>query len=78
MGKPDALLRHTDHGEGLCSDNEDITLLPPDVFRIHTLAGLTIAGEEASILRDIWRSTLEANLEEPVAIVVHEPQRSSS
>ena len=53
MGKPNALLRRTDHSEGLRSDNKDITLLPPDVFRIHALAGLTIAGEKTLILRDI-------------------------
>ena len=78
MGKPDALLTYTDHGEGVSSDNEDITLLPPDIFRIHALAGLTIAGEEASILRDIRHSTREVNLEEPVTIAVHELQRSPS
>ena len=78
MGKPNALSRRTDHGEGLRSDNEDITLLPPDVFRIHTLTGLTIAGKETSILRDIRRSTREVNLEEPVAITARELQRSPS
>ena len=78
MGKPDALSRRADHSEGLRSDNEDITLLPPDVFRIHTLAGLTIVGEETSILRDIRCSTREANLEEPVAIAARELQRSPS
>ena len=77
MGKPDALSRCANHSEGLSSDNEDITLLPPDVFHIHTLAGLTIVGEEASILRDIRRSTREVNLEEPVAIAAHELQRSA-
>ena len=78
MGKPDALSRRADHGEGLSSDNEDITLLLPDVFRIHALAGLTIMGEETSILRDIRCSTREANLEEPVTIAVCELQRSPS
>ena len=34
MGKPNALSRRTDHGEGLRSDNEDITLLTPDLFQI--------------------------------------------
>ena len=78
MGKPDALLRRADHGKGLSSDNEDITLLPPDAFHIHALAGLTIMGEEASILRDIRHSTRKANLEEPVAIAACELQRSPS
>ena len=54
MGKPDALSRCVDHSEGLSSDNKDITLLLPDIFHIHALAGLTIAGEEALILCDIW------------------------
>ena len=78
MGKPNTLSRCADHGEGLSSDNEDITLLPPDVFRIHALAGLTIAGEEASILRDIQHSTREVNLEEPVVIAARELQRLPS
>ena len=78
MGKPDTLSRRADHGEGLRSDNEDITLLLPDVFCIHAIAGLTITGEETSILHDIRHSTREANLKEPVAITAHELQRSPS
>ena len=78
MGKPDALSRRADHGKGLSSDNKDITLLLPDVFRIHALAGLTTAGEETSILRNIQRSTHEVNLKEPVAIATRELQRSLS
>ena len=78
MGKPNALSRHADLSKGPRSNNEDTTLLPPDVFRIHALAGLMIAGEEASILRDIRRSTREVNLKEPVAIAAHELQRSPS
>ena len=78
MGKPNTLSRHADHGEGLSSNNKDITLLPPDVFCIHTLAGLTITGEETSILRNIRCSTREANLEEPVAIAACELQRTPS
>ena len=78
MGKPDALLRRADHSEGLCSNNEDITLLPPDVFCIHALAGLAITGEETLILHNIWHSTHKANLKEPVTITACELQRSPS
>ena len=78
MGKPDTLWRRVDHGKGLSSDNEDITLLPPNVFHIHALTGLTISGKEVSILHDIWCSTREVNLEEPVAIVACELQKSPS
>ena len=78
MGKPNALSRCADHGEGVSSDNEDITLLLPDAFRIHALTGLMIMGKEASILHDIQCSTHEVNLEEPVAIAARELQRSPS
>jgi hypothetical protein len=38
MGKPDALSRRADHGS--CQgDNDNLTLLAPELFRIHALAG---------------------------------------
>jgi hypothetical protein len=39
MGKPDALSRRADHGSGQ-GDNNNLTLLAPELFRIHTLAGV--------------------------------------
>jgi hypothetical protein len=52
MGKPDTLLQQVDHGSGR-EDNKDVTLLGPDLFRIHALSGVDIIGEERDILREI-------------------------
>jgi hypothetical protein len=49
MGKPDALSRHADHGSGQ-GDNDNLTLLAPELFRIHVLAGARIEGDEHNIL----------------------------
>jgi hypothetical protein len=39
MGKPDTLSRWADHGSGQ-GDNDNLTLLAPELFRIHVLAGV--------------------------------------
>ena len=67
MGKPDALSRRADHGSGQ-NDNANMTLLKPDLFRIHALEGVNVLGEEKEILRDVRRS-LEGggDMEEAVA-----------
>ena len=52
MGKPDALSRRADHGSGQ-SDNDNMTLLTPDLFHIHTLSAINIVGPEKKILTDI-------------------------
>jgi hypothetical protein len=52
MGKPDALSRCADHGDG-SGDNNDITLLQPELSVIRALKGLTVEGEEWDILQDI-------------------------
>jgi hypothetical protein len=49
MGKPDALSRQADHGYGQ-GDNDNLTLLAPELFRIHTLAGTRLEGDEHNIL----------------------------
>ena len=52
MGKADTLLRRSDHGWG-AGDNENMTLLRPELFTIQALEGVTAVGEERDILRDI-------------------------
>jgi hypothetical protein len=49
MGKPDVLSRQADHGSGE-GDNDNLTLLAPELFRIHTLAGIRLKGNECNIL----------------------------
>jgi hypothetical protein len=45
MGKPDALLRGADHGSGQ-GDNDNLTLLSPDLFQIHVLSSIRLEGDE--------------------------------
>jgi hypothetical protein len=45
MGKPDALSRQADHGSGQ-GGKDNLTLLAPELFRIHALAGIRLKGDE--------------------------------
>jgi hypothetical protein len=54
MGKPDTLSRRANHGSGQ-GDNDNMMLLTPELFRIHSLAGTRLEGEERNILREVWR-----------------------
>jgi hypothetical protein len=49
MGKPDALSRQTDH-RSMQGDNDNLTLLAPELFWIHALAGVRLEGDECNIL----------------------------
>jgi hypothetical protein len=62
MGKPDALSRRADHGSGQ-GDNNNLTLLAPELFRIHALAGVRLEGDECNILREV-RCSLKVNVQE--------------
>ncbi|GLB41115.1 putative retrotransposable element tf2 155 kda protein type 1-like [Lyophyllum shimeji] len=66
MGKPDALSRRPDHGDG-SADNADIVLLKPEFFAVRALQGLIASGEEDKILRDIRRGNREGAQEDVVA-----------
>jgi hypothetical protein len=55
MGKPDALSRQADHNSGQ-NDNDNMTLLSPELFRIHALSAIALVGPERDILRDIQHS----------------------
>jgi hypothetical protein len=55
MGKPDALSRWADHGSGQ-GDNDNLTLLAPELFQIHALAGASFQGNEQNILQEVWHS----------------------
>jgi len=54
IGKPDALLRRADHGNG-ASDNENIVLLQPEFLAVRTLEGIELTGVEQKILSDICK-----------------------
>jgi transposase InsO family protein len=77
MGKPDALSRQADHGSGQ-GDNDNLTLLAPELFRIHALAGVRLEGEERNILREVRRSLKVDNQEESVAKAARELRKDNS
>jgi hypothetical protein len=74
MGKSNALSRRADHGSGQ-NDNNNMTLLSPELFRIHALSAIAIVSPERDILRDIRCSLRDDTQEEPVARAAHELQR---
>jgi hypothetical protein len=71
MDKPDALSRQADHGSGQ-GDNNNLTLLAPELFRIHALAGVRLEGDERNILREVRRSLKVDDQEESVAKAARE------
>src|ERR1700689_800649 len=71
MGKPDALSRRADHGNGM-EDNSDITLLTPKFFAVRTLKGLELIGPEIDIFCDIHKGVKAPLEEELVAKAVLE------
>jgi hypothetical protein len=66
MGKTDALSRWANHGSGQ-GDNDNLTLLAPELFRIHALAGARLKGEEHNILWEVCCSLRDDVQEESVA-----------
>jgi hypothetical protein len=77
MGKPDALSRRADHGDG-SGDNKDITLLCPELFVICALEGLTVEGEEQDILRNIHHGNRTGAQEDAVAAVAQALKKSTA
>jgi hypothetical protein len=71
MGKPNALSRCADHGSGQ-GDNNNLTLLAPELFWIHTLAGARLKGDKRNILREVWRSLRDNVQEESVVKAARE------
>jgi hypothetical protein len=71
MGKPDALSRQANHGSGQ-GDNDNLTLLAPELFRIHVLVGTRLEGEEHNILREVQCSLRNGVQEEAVAKAARE------
>jgi hypothetical protein len=71
MGNPNALSRRADHGSGQ-GDNNNLTLLAPELFRIHVLTGTRLEGEERNILHEVRRSLKDGVQEEAVAKAARE------
>jgi len=77
MGKPDALSRRADHGNG-ASDNEDIVLFRPEFLAVRALEGVELTGVEQKILSDIRRGNWNGDQEEPIAKTARELQCSTN
>ena len=77
MGKANALSRQADHKEGVEHDNENVTLLKPEYFKVRTLhqGHLLIEGEENVLLSKIRKSRY---LDESVVKAVEELKKSST
>jgi hypothetical protein len=77
MGKPDALSRQADHGfrQG---DNDNLMLLTPELFHIHTLAGVRLEGDERNILQEVRRSLKDTVQEESVVKAARELRKDKS
>jgi hypothetical protein len=77
IGKPDALSRRADHGSGQ-EDNDNLTLLAPELCRIHALADVRLEGEKHNILREVRRSLKVDVQEESVAKAARELRKDKS
>jgi len=66
MGKPDALSRRADHGNGAL-DNENIVLLRPEFLVVRALKGVELTGIEQKILSNIHKGNRNGDQEEPIA-----------
>jgi hypothetical protein len=71
MGKPNTLSRRADHRSGQ-GDNDNLTLLAPELFQIHALTGTRLEGEECNILHEVWCSLKDGVQEEVVAKAARE------
>jgi len=77
MGKPDALSRRADHGNG-ASDNEDVILLRPEFLAVRAMEGVELTGVEQKILSDICKGNRNGDQEEPIAKAARELQHSAN
>jgi hypothetical protein len=71
MGKPNALSRRADHGSGQ-GDNDNLTLLVPELFQIHVLACARFQGDRVNILQEIQCSLKDGVQEESIAKAARE------
>ena len=65
MGKPDALSRRADHGNGAL-DNENIVFLRLESIAVRALEEVELTGEEQRILFDICKGNHNGDQEESI------------
>jgi len=77
MGKPDALSRRADHGNG-ASDNKDVVLLRPEFLAVHAMEGVELTGVEQKILSNIRKGNRNGDQEKPIAKAARELRSSAN
>jgi len=65
IGKPDALSRRADHGNG-ASDNENVVLLRLEFLVVHALKRVELTGMKQKILSDIRKGNWNRDQEKPI------------
>jgi hypothetical protein len=71
MGRPDVISHRPDHGAE--SENSNVTLLWPELFRIRAMEGITVDRPEIPLLHNVWKVfATEPELKDPVALVAQE------
>ena len=75
MGKSDALSWRVDHSTGT-EDNQNLTLLTPDLFAIWALEGLEVSREKKDLIKQIWCGTEMESHEEVVVKAIKELKKS--
>jgi len=71
IGKPGALSRRADHGNG-ASDNENVVLLRLEFLAVCALEGMELTGVEQKILSNICKGNRNGDQEEPIAKAARE------
>ena len=69
MGKTNALFWRSDHGS-VTEENDNMTLLRPELFTIQAIEGLTAKGEEQDILWDVRQAFRDGEKEDSVTKAV--------
>jgi len=77
MGKPNALSKRADHGNG-ASDNKDVVLLRLEFLAVRALEGVELTGVEQKILSDICKGNRNGDQEEPIAKAARELRCSAN
>ena len=77
MAKVDSLSRRPDHKKGVEHDNENVTLLKPEFFKVRAMmqGHLLIEGQEHSLLRKVREAK---DFDESVVKAVEELKRSGT
>jgi hypothetical protein len=66
LGKLDVISRRANHGSGQ-NNNDNMTLLLPELCCVHALSAISLVGPECDILRDIRCSLRDNKQDKPIS-----------